>query len=1009
MTTTENMCPGDDPSPQDPAVSGSPAGDLPPSDAVFPSPDRPPRTVLKSLESGAVVLDADCRILYVNQSAWRLFDLNPTEIGYSDAGRPVEEPIDLDQGLQIVAPQLRDAESFRAYLRNALHSPDRDPGYRVYLHDGTVLHTSCLRVAYGEDTIRHLILYRNVTEQQQVEAQLRETKDFYRQLIDALPVELVLTDTESRYEFVPSKDLPDDLPFEAIVGETPVDWAQRVGISEEIARQRQKAILETAETGEHLQFEETIQRNWDKPDAPGPRHFLRYTAPVIRDGTVTGVLGFGVDITERKNAEEELRHIKELYEDLVQAMPAEFGLFDADGRLCYASTSAPDWANDASLVGKTIPEISQAVFGDADRLEKLEEIVGLAARTKETIQFDRQGNLETESDRHFLWIVEPSVRDEEVQRVLVFRLDITERRQAEEDLLEAKETAEEALKAKEDFLSAITHELRTPLHAMLGLTELLDSTDLTEEQKEYVDDIGFSADSLLDLINDLLDVSQLGAGKLRLRPTEFDPAVLARQLVQTMQRKAETSGNRLELTVENALPDEITGDPLRIKQILWNLISNALDVTEQGTVRVHVAPLPDSGNRPGLKLQVSDTGPGIPESEQPSIFDSFVRLSEGGAETGSGTGLGLTIVRDLVDLHDGDIDLDSRSGEGTTFTVRLPLPPLSESASAGREDGTTDGRSTVRPWASDRGAASSSPAEEKPGATAPSSPRVLGPESTLSDKRMLIVEDTLSNRTLMRRVLEKSGAEVTCVESGQEAIELLGQTSVDAVLMDVQLPAMDGFEVTRRIREDLELRDLPILGVSASAYPSRIEEARESGMDDFITKPFRADELIDALSHAEEDRFRDLSSESTNAPSATEPAAVATSRSSSDAEAEENDAAAHSNVPSRLPSPIDPDRIRAHSETYSVPPAAIAETFVEEADACRSRIEDALSREDVEAVRNACHDLRTSAHLVGAETLEQHLTALDTGSDPVSDDTLHDLVLHLHAAQNAARRLLASG
>ena len=953
------------------------------------------------------MLDADGRILYVNPSTWHLFDLNPAEIGYDETGLPDGEPIDLDQGLQIAEPQVRDAESFRAYLRNALDSTDPDPGYRLYLRDGTVLQTSCLQVGYGEETIRHLILYRDVTKQHRVEARLRQTKDFYLQLIDALPLELILTDTRGRYEFVPSKDLPDDLSVEAIIGDTPFDWARRIGIPEEVARRRFEAILHTAKTGEQRQFEETIDRDWDGRGGSGPRHFLRYTAPVIQNGTVTGVLGFGVDITERKNTEEELRSLKELYEDLVQAMPAEFGLFDADGRLRYASTSSPEWANDASLVGKTIPEISETVFGDAERLERLKEIVGLAARTKQTLQFDRPGTLPSESDRHFLWIVEPAVHDGEVERVLAFRLDITERKQAENDLRAAKETAEEALTAKEDFLSAMTHELRTPLHAILGLTELLDSTDLTEDQKEYVGDIGFSADSLLDLINDLLDASQLGAGKLQLHPTEFRPADLIRHLVQTMRRKAETSGNRLRLTVDNDVPDQLVGDSLRIKQILWNLISNALDATEQGTVGVRAARLPESEGGPGLELEVSDTGPGIPEDDQPGIFNSFVRLDSLNTSTGSGTGLGLTIVRDLVDLHDGEIDLDSRIGEGTTFAVRLPLPPPPESASDGGGEGRTDGQSAGTRRANDGAGAFSSTAEEAPGATAPSFPRFPGPESALSEKRLLIVEDTLSNRTLMRRVLEKLGAEVVCVESGQEAIELLGHTAFDAVLMDVQLPAMDGFEVTRRIRRDLGLRELPILGVSASAYPSRMEEARESGMDDFLTKPFSAGELIVALSPAEEDRFPDRSSESTNASPATDATAVATPRPSSGKEAEGSDAAVPSNLPPHLPSPIDPDRIRAQSEAYNVSPSVIAETFLDEADDTRERIENALSRQDIEAVRDACHDLRTSAHLIGAETLEQHLTLLDTGSHPVSDDTLHDLTLHLHAAQNAVRRLLA--
>jgi CheY-like chemotaxis protein len=226
--------------------------------------------------------------------------------------------------------------------------------------------------------------------------------------------------------------------------------------------------------------------------------------------------------------------------------------------------------------------------------------------------------------------------------------------------------------------------------------------------------------------------------------------------------------------------------------------------------------------------------------------------------------------------------------------------------------------------------------------------------------------------------------------------------------MDVQLPAMDGFEVTRRIRRDLGLDQLPILGVSASAYPFRKEEARESGMDDFITKPFSADELVAALFHAEEDRLPDPPRDATDASPPTDPSTAPASSPPSGAAADANAAAADSTAPPRLPSPIDPARIRAQSEAYNVSPSTLAETFLEEADDTRERIEDALSREDVEAVRDACHDLRTSAHLIGAETLQEHLTSLDTGSAPVSGDTLRDLALHLHAAQNAVRHLLTT-
>lgn len=385
-----------------------------------------------------------------------------------------------------------------------------------------------------------------------------------------------------------------------------------------------------------------------------------------------------------------------------------------------------------------------------------------------------------------------------------------ERKQVEEELIEAKRLAEESNRAKEQFLAHISHELRTPLNAVLGSAYLMLKTQPTAKQLEYIDAITVSADNLLYIVNDLLDFSKIRSGKFVFEKTDFDPRSIINQAFMIVRLTAERKNIKLLKEIDPAVPDYLIGDPGRLSQILLNLLNNAIKFTEKGEVKLAVKVLERTQKNLQLEFKVSDTGIGIPRSKLKIIFEDFV---QGGTEKRareSGTGLGLTITKMLVELQSGKISVKSTVNKGSVFTFRLPFL-------IGKEN-------TIR---------DTSPEEKsQPGG--------------LENLNILLCEDNEFNQLIIRDLMVHWKAGYKIVPNAKEAIDLLRRSHFDVLLLDIGLPGMNGYELTKYIRTKMPapVKQIPIIALTASALGDEKMKALQSGMNDYIAKPFRGIDLF---------------------------------------------------------------------------------------------------------------------------------------------------------------------
>lgn len=392
---------------------------------------------------------------------------------------------------------------------------------------------------------------------------------------------------------------------------------------------------------------------------------------------------------------------------------------------------------------------------------------------------------------------------------------IGERERVEETLSRAKEAAEAGSLAKSEFMANVSHEIRTPLHGVLGMLQLMQTTPLDNDQADYLDKALYSARSLLSVINDILDFSKIESGTLELAQEVFDPAQLVRSCAAVFDDQARRKELSLTVRMASNLPRHLLGDPGKIRQILFNLLGNAVKFTDIGGISVEVDSLDQAGNRNVLILTVTDSGVGIPEQRQADVFDPFTQAEPVFTKRFAGTGLGLAIVRKLTALMDGGITLESASHQGTSISLALRLEQTDQS--------------------------------DRPGTHGRGQRKALPP---LRPLRLLLAEDNPVSQLAAKSFLQRAGHTVRTAINGLEAIALLESEPFDAVLMDIQMPEMDGVEATRRIRShsaNLYDPQIPIIALTAYAQTSEHKRFLKAGMNATISKPLELVDILEAL------------------------------------------------------------------------------------------------------------------------------------------------------------------
>jgi len=551
---------------------------------------------------------------------------------------------------------------------------------------------------------------------------------------------------------------------------------------------------------------ESVHRSRDGTDFP-----VEITSSYLEFNGRGYISAFARDITERRHIERALREAESKYRDIFEnAVEGMFQSAPAGELISCNPAMIRIYGYDSAEEFKSAV-IAGRIYVEAGHREKF---VQLIQEHGWTTGFESQVY---RKDGSIIWTSEKArvVRDERGDLLYYegFVEEITERKRIAEELHKAKEAAEAANLTKSEFLANVSHEIRTPMNGIIGMTDLVLGTDLTQEQREYLDIVRSSADSLLSLINDLLDFSKMEAGKLRLDPIEFMLRPTLDSIFNTLALRAQRKSLELSCNIFPDVPDALIGDPDRLRQILLNLVDNAIKFTEKGSIILHIRSELESAEKAVLCFSVTDTGIGIPKDKQRLIFEAFSQADNSMTRKYGGTGLGLAICCQLVEIMGGEIALESKPGQGSAFHVTIPFT-LPERA-----------------------------VDTLPNQTA---------SAELRDLRALIIDDNYANRRILQGILINWHMKPYIADSGPSGLSALNEAAetgdpFNLVLLDAMMPGMDGFAVADLIRATPCISNTPIILLSSADAKSCLARCRKLGIRAYLMKPVKHAHLHDAI------------------------------------------------------------------------------------------------------------------------------------------------------------------
>jgi PAS domain S-box-containing protein len=749
-------------------------------------------STLESIDQGLVMIDIDGTVVVANRRAEEILGLPAEYLAsrphYTDVRRRL-----LDQG-----EYASSSEEFREWVSSGGLSPDK-PVYERRRPNGQVIEVQTVTTAEG-GTVR---IYTDVTARREAERAVRESEALYRLLAENATDMIVRIglDGVRRYASPASREIT-GYEQEELVGACVVESVHpddRAAAREALGRISRGEI--------ERQIAAYRFRRKDGHDI-----WLESRRRLIRgpDGEPLEIVAVVRDISVRKAVEDALQASEARYRLLAESTSDMIMLQRGSREQTYISPAVQQILgySPVQFANRSIAEIIHP--DDRPRVEALFETLGPESPTG--LSLHRMMH----AKGHEIW-VEVLYRWTRARDgspiVIASGRDVTERQRQAEELRAAKEAAEQASEAKTQFLATMSHEIRTPLNGVLGHADLLlEDRTLALTQRRHLERIQSAGDALLTIVNDILDLSRIEAGRVDLAPRPFAIHDLVDNVFAIVRQLAERKGLLLDFTIDERVPARVIGDESRLRQILLNLLNNAIKFTPAGQVSLSVnwAGSEDEPNR--IAFRVEDTGIGIPVDKQARIFDRFSQVDSTTSREFGGTGLGLAISRRLVELMGGAIAVESTPGQGTIFSFSIVMPPA----------GKGEAGASV----------------EEPAAIQPT-------RSTI-----LLVEDNDINQEIASAVLRRAGFNVVVASGGHEALEALEAEpdAFDLILMDMQMPGMDGLTATRRIRElPGRAGRLPIVAMTANVLPAQVQACREAGMNDHIGKPFRRAELLTTL------------------------------------------------------------------------------------------------------------------------------------------------------------------
>jgi PAS domain S-box-containing protein len=757
------------------------------------------REVFEHAPFGLCVTGLDGRIIQANAALCRMLGYSAEELpGISWA--QLTHPDDLGSFLRRV-------EQWRQEPEACLDAEKR------YIHRNGSVVWGRVRISLARDCddkpLCRVVHVEDITERKRTEDALQESEQRFRLIADSCPSMMWVTDAEGGTTFI-------NRAHRDFCGATSEDveggkW--QILIHPDDAPKYIGAFRSAVQEHTLFRAEARVRR------ADGEwRWFGSTAAPRLSPGgEYLGHVGLSSDITERRQAEHALRGSEEKFRQLAENIREVFWMMppSADEILYVGPAYEQVW-------GRTCDSLYQNPMSwiDAIHPDDLEQAHLFFAKQIKGEPVESEYRIRT-PDGQEKWIRDRAfpVRDEAGQliRVVGIAEEITERKRHEEELIQARQGADAANRAKSRFLANMSHEIRTPMNGVIGMVQLLLETDLTSEQRQYGEVAQSSGRTLLALIDDVLDLSKIEARKVTLENLSFNLPDTVEDVIQLLRLQAAAKGLDFAGRVSPATPSHLRGDSRRLRQVLTNLCSNAIKFTERGAVSVEAALQSQAGGTATVRFSVHDTGIGIRADQVGKLFAPFAQADTSTTRKYGGTGLGLAISRQLVEMMGGAIGVDSREGHGSTFwfTAILELAPPGQGQSAaevaGRRLGTRRA-STV-------------------------------PERTA---RILIAEDNVTNRQVALAQLRKLGYKPSAVTNGAEAVEAVRDGNYDLVLMDCEMPVMDGFEATIRIRESL-LPGIPIIALTADAMADDRDRCLRVGMNDYLAKPVELRLLEDVL------------------------------------------------------------------------------------------------------------------------------------------------------------------